>query len=713
MERPPDSLKSIADRLARCAMTRDGAEALRLWRLAESFGSEPDDRPRSDGLADAERVGIWERKNDRDGATYFVRSKARFREWHLWANVGRIDPKGRRRRVVLIGESVARGYLYDPEFTPAMALKSMLEPSFPAGAIDVVDLARSDLAWEIADVALAARHLDPDAIVVFAGNNWQAPSIRSCETDAALRADGVRGLSRVLAERLGQRAARLAREVNGFYSARNIPVVWIIPEFNLGDWRDPDCNAPHLPVGNREWLLRRESAEQALAAGDLEAAPQHASRMIELDGGTAAPGYYLLADCRRRAGDVDGARRCLELARDAASWDASRPWSPRARSVVQDALRAECRGTGAHVVDLPAVFRAHLDGGIPDRRLFLDYCHLTIEGLQLAMGAAASPILRELTGTTHEPIALTKRSGAPSAAVRARAAFLAAIHNAHWYQPYDLVRHFCAEAVRVDPSVAGEMITYLDLQTASGPMWSCGAAARIVERGTPSLSHYLLRANKKQLDRVLLGAVVDSLEAAGVECRERLAALRRDAHSVHQRSRDLLDYYYCSAAYQPLETFWVLDEARQGARVDFYRAYGRESRFPFVAEADRPVVLQLTCRLPPGERREGAVSLRINDAPQGQIAIDSHWSTWQIVVSGTAVVDGVNELAIRWPMPEFPGQAALDAAADDVLLGFVMEPYPVFGEVHALTASGPNVPCRSGVVPVEERPEPATAPLPR
>jgi hypothetical protein len=52
-------------------------------------------------------------------------------EWDWWANLGRIEPKeAGRARVVLIGESVARGYLYDPQFTPAMALEMMLEPYF-------------------------------------------------------------------------------------------------------------------------------------------------------------------------------------------------------------------------------------------------------------------------------------------------------------------------------------------------------------------------------------------------------------------------------------------------------------------------------------------------------------------------------------------------------------------------------------------------------
>jgi hypothetical protein len=45
----------------------------------------------------------------------------------------------------LIGESVARGYLYDPQFTPAMALEAILQAQLGHNAVEVIDLARTDL----------------------------------------------------------------------------------------------------------------------------------------------------------------------------------------------------------------------------------------------------------------------------------------------------------------------------------------------------------------------------------------------------------------------------------------------------------------------------------------------------------------------------------------------------------------------------------------
>jgi len=81
-----------------------------------------------------------------------------------------------KRRVLLIGESVARGYLYDPEFTPALALEKIVEPHFGDDGIEVIDLARTNLGYKVRELAIAALPLEPDMAIIFAGNNWNTSS---------------------------------------------------------------------------------------------------------------------------------------------------------------------------------------------------------------------------------------------------------------------------------------------------------------------------------------------------------------------------------------------------------------------------------------------------------------------------------------------------------------------------------------------------------
>jgi len=486
------------------------------------------------------------------------------------------------------------------------------------------------------------------------------------------------------------------------YRDQGIPLVWLVPEFNLGDWRDPFTNAPHLPgSANRDWLESWQAARQAFDQGDLELAREQAQRMVEIDQGVCVAGLYLLAECSLSSGDEEAARRFLERARDAVIWDSSRNIAPRCYGVAQDALRSEAAAQGSLLVDLPRVFREHLQTAIPDRRLFLDYCHLTAAGIRVAMAAAAAPVLRALTGAGEEILwrELVDERLAPSGEVEAHAAFLAAVHNAHWWQSREVVRHDCAAAARASDEIVPVMERFIEIQTRRTPMLMSQAAEEIAALAALQLQYYLLRYNYQQLDRVLIDAITDALLEIGVDPRERLAELRREEHGLGGRSggaADLLDYYSCSAALQPQEAMWVLprEVSVREKRSDFYKAYWIDSRFLFIGEAGRPVRLSLTCRLPEGSGAPGArgdLTIALNGRPQARLEVGAAWETWDVEVPGEAVTEGINEVALRWPLPEFPGERALGSVFEDLSgdLGdrTLPELFPCFGEIHAFTAA--------------------------
>jgi hypothetical protein len=703
MRTPPEALKAFCNRIASAAMSSGGAQLARQLRVAGMLGEPfqpagaapfaPPAREEEAPPAGVDRVGIWERKR---GETHFVRRMDTAPEWSLWANLGRIEPKGGRRRVVLIGESVARGYLYDPRFTPAMVLRAILERRMNE-AVDVVDLARTDLRMEVGELARSALLLEPDAVVLFAGNNWNVsfkpPLSEIALIDSRLREEGIPGLKRFAEEKAAARVRGMVGEVSSFYRARGIPVVWLVPEFNLGSWRDPVTNAPHLPgTGNCDWLEHWQAARRAFDAGDLQKAAELARRMVEIDQGVAAAGLYLAAECSLRSGDLGdlkAARRHLELARDAVIWDTSRHVTPRAYGVVQEALRNTAAEHDGIVVDLPRVFREHLGEAIPDRRLFLDYCHLTAAGIRVAMAAAASPVLRALKRVEVPWRELVDEQIAPSREVEAEAAFLAAIHNAHWGQGRDAVSHYCSLAARTSPAIAEVMTRFIEIQTRRAPMLMCRAAEEIASLASQQLQQYLLRSNDQRLDRLLIDAIIDSLAEIGVDARGGLERLRREEHSLTRDTANLLDFYYCSGSGQPQEAMWAMPQQEAGNRFkesDFYRAYGIDSRFVFVGEAGRPVRLRLTGRLPGSTSSPGNLLLSLNDRPQAKLEIGGVWETWDLAIPGDAVREGVNEVSIRWPLPEFPGQEALASAFADPDAA-ALEFFPCFGEIHTLTAA--------------------------
>lgn len=710
MERPPELLKDVADRLARTVVTEGGAQVTRLLRLAGLLGnpsSPAPERSLTDNIGSREgtseapaqspsppRIGIWEGE-EVNGQTCFVRRQDMMGEWNFWASVGRIEAKGDRLRILLLGESVARGYLYDPLFNMAGALEEVLQSQLGEDNVEVIDLARTNLGPDLKELAHSALLLEPDAAIIFAGNNWKAryydphPYERAA-LDAQIRRRGVPGLKRGFEERLAEQARSGVREIASLYQAKRVPLVWMVPEFNLGDWRDPATIAPHLSRGsNQEWLTLWDGARGALRDGDFETAAKLAKRMVELDGGTTAVGLYILAECSQQLGDSVAGRRYLELARDATIWDCSRAVSPRPYTVTQEVLREEAVRCRNEVVDVPEVFKEYLDGGIPDRRLFLDYCHLTSEGIQVAVAAAASRVLRLLRGADIHWRELVDESVAPTREVEAEASFLAAVHNAHWAQSFDLVHHYCLRAVKLSPSVAQIMIRFLDLQTRRAPLMMCRSAEEIAMGGSELVQHYLLHHNRQQLDKTLLDAVVGALGGAGIDAGGQLNQLRREEHSVASRDADLLDYYYVSSARQAQEETWLIPQLQKlNEAKNYYTAYSRESRFFFVGDANRPVRLRLTCRLPESGSDEGIISVEVNGGRLGDAVIGRPWSTWEIEVAGGEIRDGLNEVVIRWPTPAFPGDDLLESLIDRITDKSLPEFFCPFGEIHAFSASG-------------------------
>ncbi len=137
--RPPESLKtlarSVAEKLWREGGYRPNPRTLRRLR-AFAVRHPP---PRFDGAPEDEDVllGVWECGTE-VGRLAWRRRKEDWHDWPLWADATRIPPRGSRARVVLLGESVARGFLMDPYLTATKALEQ-------AAGFEVVDLAKTDL----------------------------------------------------------------------------------------------------------------------------------------------------------------------------------------------------------------------------------------------------------------------------------------------------------------------------------------------------------------------------------------------------------------------------------------------------------------------------------------------------------------------------------------------------------------------------------------
>ena len=671
-------------------------------------------------------------------------------------------------RVCLFGESAAAGYLYAPHVTPAGVLEAQLRAVAGDGAVEVIDLARTNetLPSLLATVESAVQ-IQPDVLVIFAGNNWnllETPEVSPYAPSVAARQDyaaawraaggpaGPRALAvarlRALVDNAAERLALLA-------GAMRIPVILVVPEVSLTGWesRQPLAWQPGTDARTiSRWYRLLAASLRHLQRGAWKPAERAARAMLALDGGTGVPTENGAVD---GAGGVGGGNptswRLLALAKlgacEAADEVASAARAeitaaayptlaflaaPQATPLAQELLRQAARRHGFACVDLPAVFREHTGSPLPGRQLFLDYCHLTAEGIEVSMAAVAAEVLR-LSGIA-DGVAEDAHGGAAigeigeisgrellrrlpplrvPAEVEAVARLGAAIHGAHRLLAVGAKAPFlaawCDAALEASPAVESAMLDLVAARVSPLP------ALLTPAQGRNLASPYRLGLPHgwrwEHLDAEVLLAIAASLDRrAGAPSRARYQRRLTDLLIAHRalppQGIDLLAA--SGALWEPLERFYPdvmsFDDLPRPATL---RAPWPETSFCLVcsghldagpaSEAGHDVELEITARLPmpptadPGEpaaagRRRGRVRILVDGRPAATVRLGESWSRGTVRLPRRLLRAGLNRLTLGWPMPTCSADVALAAALDRLDQGIAADLHPVFGEIYSLVA---------------------------
>ena len=681
--------RDMAGRLAQLFESAKGEPILKLiTQLSASCdgGGSVIEGPKAPAAASSEtlRVATWEAQEE-SGGRAFVRVSSD-EPWHLWANVQRIPPKGLSRRVVLIGESVARGHLYDPHFTPALALQKMMDATCGTEEIEVVDLGRTDLVHEqLQKLVPQALHLEPDALVIFAGNNWY-PLVKPSEGQlldmsyAFRKAGSWRDVKESCESFLITNTRKTLRLLKEITREHGIPVVFMLPEFNLTDWRT-ECISPPLLTSEQteEWLRAKEEAEQLLNGNDWEKAEALGERLLQLDQGTTTAGPNILAEVSQKRGDHQAARMFLEMARDAMiCWPIRE--TPRCYSVIQKTIREEAAAHGVHLVDLPHEFTKYLDGGLADRRLFLDYCHLSLEGIRISMALTAETLLPLLKCPTHSSKELAQVDLNVSANVNAVAHLLAAVYNGNWNQKMDLVRYHLRTALEYDRGIAHMMQLFLDLHIRRVPSSLCRSFEQVGELPNMAaiIAFYSDYVRDKFLNTNLIAEIGDALEAVGIPTRSHTERLIIKEHSVKNKAVNLASTLYSTRSYSR----FLVD-----LRPEFYKGTERNTTFLLVCDKPENLNFSLTMKVPNVNGVNQTISLRLNGSPLGEITATDHWTTSIHSAPAALVHPGLNEVEIGWPMPVWSHEKQREHVADCLEAGELREIIPMFGLIHSFRVS--------------------------
>jgi hypothetical protein len=581
-------------------------------------------------------LGVWSPRHVGNVVEWSRNPETTPLESCMWADLDCIPSKGTRKRVLFLGESVARGFFFDPYYCPAQCLERMLTDA------EVVDLSRNDIGLAgLRDLAYAGASLQPDAYVVFAGNNWvgfNSVARRSLQevAPALARTRGVAELKRFLEGWLVRQTSRFLHQLDELSQQTGAPAVFVLPEFNLGDFKVDSRKSPPRfpdPANTERWFQIYQEGNRLLAEEEWLSAAKCAHELIALDGGTTAASFSLLSKCRAACGDQAGSLRDLERARDAEIWS---PFAtPRCFGVIQTTVRELAPKLGIHVIDVPRLLRRKLGNTTPDRRVFYDYCHLNASGLRSVLSAVAVPLQHCLAGVSESELEISTRFPVPAPFVSARASFLAAIHNATWGQEMKLVRHHLTAAKQADPSIA----RYAEIWT--------GAAGRKLH---PFFTKAFVAGRELQ-DRLFSYRLLAAGPFAFTELTDEMASVFGDTvaaqvretrqrwHDVGTQEIDLLETYYSAGAWDDLQ-------ARAAGRTMGYYAYLPQSRFVLFNRQGVPVKFVMHARAPGLPGRQVTVSIegkRVACADAGtDIALE-------FVVGPAQPREGGCEIVVEWP----------------------------------------------------------------
>lgn len=299
-----------------------------------------------------------------------------------------IPEKGEKKRVLFLGESVARGYFYDPFYNPCKELNDLFQTNGKDG-YEVIDLARTDLNYNmLIQLIEEAKQLEPDAVVIFGGNNWDCSELwtrKPLEVAERLKNGGMKTVLDYFNQSLMEQVKNLYSCLNELYIKHEIPVVFVIPEFNLLDWEDTDMGLPwDADTNHAEWLNHMERLQKLFQENNYEQVIREALEHSDLDKKLSTRELNLLAKAYRASGNREEEQNCKKRAKDIAILY-PKISTPRTVTVVQEALRKEAENCRSLViVDSGKIFRR--ESKYINREFFMDYCHLTMHGIQLVMG---------------------------------------------------------------------------------------------------------------------------------------------------------------------------------------------------------------------------------------------------------------------------------------------------------------------------------------
>jgi hypothetical protein len=588
-------------------------------------------------------VGIW-KKEGANNKISFVRDSKYFNEFYLWAKVHKIPSKSDKYRVVLLGESVARGYLYDPVFNPSKSLAMILDKNkFNS---EVIDLARIGCGIDIlSKTTNECMQLEPDAIIIFAGNNWSSDiNVSEKEFGSFIKESNNENIFDFMKEILELKYKKIIesyfeiltsiKEVNP-----RIKIYVIIPEFNIKDWRsNTQEQILMFPYGTcKKWKEKLSLLDDSNEMNVSERI-KICNELISINKSNPIPNE-ILGDIYLSENDTDNAEICYRAAHDKSIFQTFH--NPGILSISQETLKGLCTKYCIDYIDSAEIIREFKKNGIADREYFLDYCHLTSEGTNILMYKTAQLIIRDAKQGDLLLSLDDLNDFGPKNETKAVAHFFAAIHNAHWGQKSNIVYYHCSKALEYNKALSGLMINYLHLSNDPCP-WAISKYFEEIFRSGVLNQYYLERPKGLEtMDLTLIEAITKALKDNNIDLEQNINTSRINKFSFNKNKIDLLESYY-----------WLdynLNQFTNNTQKSFYNERNFITKIYLVTSKESSISLEIVLRNP-NKNLQSDIVFELNGCKVYSAEPTKEWSRNRFDLPSDKLVDGINNIQIHWPL---------------------------------------------------------------
>lgn len=620
-------------------------------------------------------VGIWLYD---EASEKFILNQEVSEEWRFWNNQYAIEKYTKAdKRIVFLGESSARGYFYDPEYTPSIELKHLLE-KYAQEEYEVVDLAKTDLTHErLIELIEAVVQLKPDEVILYSGNNWNASALWNdddIETKltilSTLKYEGLKGLERLVETYLSKQVQQFYEAIKDQLISAGIDVTIIVPDYNVFDWKNEDTSV--VSIADAGEFFQNKQLKQ-LKKWNAEKNYDEIIKLGEqftLENVYHIEGLNYIAKAYLTTGNVKLAEKVLRRINDI-SHLFPQVYTPRIHSIVQGEMATN--SLGIKVIQLTELIERN-NHIIADKTVFLDYCHLSRIGIQVLTTEICRYILKQEEESIESYYEVSEQ-------VESEAEFLAAIHNAHWGQSEQAIQRHLQRSIEINSDYSERTFKeFIDFQHRKLPYWMSSLSEPYLKNLSRQKQRYLTMHNGLSLNIPLLRVMNDLLKNGAQD-----SQMGNNPFLGFQRRRLLNHEYYLTSIDRKEAKYDFSGLPDKMKRYGYYRSFQRSSFFYFNLEEVTEVLFQLVSRnrmINMGT--EFSILLNGNLVCQGDSTVQ--WKNFSFEVSEKHTNKGLNMLEIVWPdNNQIDVEKELQSIEESIRKNRMPDLHYCFGEIHDLS----------------------------